>query len=116
VPQFNPAVLAAFQQNMAKMAASQIDPAILARLGETLANIPMPQLDSAMLASLSESIAPNVARILAESGTAEAMREIAGRALVNVATTNSSREHRDAARIRKKPATKRAHADARKIV
>jgi hypothetical protein len=93
-----------------------LDPAILTAFQQSMTNMPLPQLDPAMLASLRESIAPTAARILAESGAAEAMREIAGRALADVATTNASREHREAQRILNNPATKRALADARKIV
>jgi hypothetical protein len=93
-----------------------LDPAILAAFQQSIANIPMPQLDPAMLASLRESIAPTAARIVAGSGAAEAMREIAGRALADVATTNLRQEHREAQRVLNNPATKRALADARKIV
>jgi len=130
-PGLDPAILAAFQQSIANIPMPQLDPAILAGIQQSIANIPMPhlaafqqrianipmpQLDPAMLASLRESIAPTAARIVAGSGAAEAMREIAGRALADVATTNLRQEHREAQRVLNTPATKRAFADARKIV
>lgn len=112
----DPAILAAFQQSIANIPMPQLDPAILAGIQQSIATIPMQQLDPAMLASLRESIAPTAARIVAGSVAAEAMREIAGRALADVATTNLRQEHREAHRVLNNPATKRALADARKIV
>jgi hypothetical protein len=115
-PGLNPAILAAFQQSIANIPMPQLDPAILAAFQQSIANIPMPQLDPAMLASLRESIAPTAARIVAGSGAAEAMREIAGRPLADVATTNVRHQRREAQRVLNNPAIKRALADARKVV
>lgn len=115
-PGLDPAVQAVFQQNIANTPMPQLNPAARAAFEQSIANVLMPQLDPATLASLRESMAPTAARIVAESGATEALREIAGRGLTEVATTKLGQKHQRAEWVVDASATKRALSDARKIV
>lgn len=109
-------VLNPLRESIAKMPMPDLDSAIMASIPESTAKIAVPELDPAIMASIWERIAPDAMRIVAESGAAERIRKIATQALAGIETNNLGRDHPEAHRILKDPATMQALANARKLV